>query len=415
MHTFNIALLVFGGVTLLLGLTSGVVKNRYSISEPIVAVLAGILVGPQVWGLIDLAPLGDPMFIVEEAARLTLAIALMTVALQLPDQFFSRHWRSLAVLLGAVMPLMWLVSGLLTYGLLDVSLPTALLLGAAITPTDPVLASSIVTGKIATEGLSGKLRHTISAEAGANDALAYPLVMLPMLIGREGWPAAVQTWALETILWQVIGSAAMGAVIGYLAGRLLDRIRKSPVVDLVTLQTVGLSLAVTVTGCVKLIHGEGLLAVFVAGVFMNRVITGEFGREKKEMNENFKRFLDIPVCVLFGTVLPWGAWHDLGLTGLGLAVAVLILRRLPAVLLFRPLLRTVATPAEALFMGWFGPIGIAALYYTHMVVDKGGDAVVWEAGSLIIFVSLIAHGVSATPLTLRMGRMRKKGGAAQGT
>jgi NhaP-type Na+/H+ or K+/H+ antiporter len=263
---------------------------------------------------------------------------------------------------------------------------------------------------MAVSRLPADLRHTIIAEAGANDALAYPLVMLPILIHHLGWQAAAPRWAWETILWQVIGSTAFGAAIGYGAQRLLNRIRRSADADPLTLQTVSISLAVTVAGGVKLIHGEGLLAVFVAGLFLNRAISGEFNIAKKELNENLKRFLDIPVFILFGMVLPWRSWIDLGPAGPGLAVAVLVLRRLPAVLLLRSFLPTVGTRAEGAFMGWFGPIGIAALYYAHVALAEGEDAIVWHAGSLIIFASLLVHGASATPLTDWLGRLQGRVG-----
>lgn len=109
------ALAVIGGLLLLLGLTSGLIKSRLPVSEPLVALLVGVIIGPAGLGFVDLKHWGDEMAFLEAAARLTLAISLMGVALRLPKGYSRRHWRTLAVLLGVVMPCMWLLSGWLVY------------------------------------------------------------------------------------------------------------------------------------------------------------------------------------------------------------------------------------------------------------------------------------------------------------
>ncbi len=94
----------------------------------------------------------------------------------------------------------------------------------------------------------------------------------------------------------------------------------------------------------------------------------------------------------------------MGWAGLLLALAVLLLRRLPAVLALKPLLGRVGGTRDALFLGWFGPIGVAALFYATFSVNKAGVEEAWVIGSLIICASIIVHGLSATPLTRLYGR-----------
>ena len=98
-----------------------------------------------------------------------------------------RHWRELLVVLGLGMPVMWLASSTLVYLVLGVPLLLALLIGAVLTPTDPVLSDSIVTGRLANETVPGRLRHAISAESGANDGLALLLMMLPVALLTDPW------------------------------------------------------------------------------------------------------------------------------------------------------------------------------------------------------------------------------------
>jgi sodium/hydrogen antiporter len=121
-----------------------------------------VLLGPAVFGLLESAGWGSQETILEQATRLTLAISLMGVALRLPERFPCRSWRSLAVLLGLVMPLMWLTSSLLVYVILGVPL----LVEALITPTDLHVSSTIVTGDVAEKNLPDRLRHILSGESG---------------------------------------------------------------------------------------------------------------------------------------------------------------------------------------------------------------------------------------------------------
>src|SRR5215204_2735845 len=141
-----VSLAAVGGLLLVLGMLGGVLKERTPVSEPLVALLAGVLTGPAALGLLDLADLGNQTVILEEAALVTLGIALVGVALRLPVGYASSNWRLLVVLLGILMPLMWIVSGLLVYLILGLPFWVSVLVGAIITPTDPVVASSIVAG-----------------------------------------------------------------------------------------------------------------------------------------------------------------------------------------------------------------------------------------------------------------------------
>src|SRR5215217_6409076 len=108
--------------------------------------------------------------------------------------------------------------------------------------------------------------------------------------------------------------------------------------------------------------------------------------------------------------LPWEGWLELGWKGLLLVAAVLLLRRLPAVLGLRPFLGPLRGEArDVLFLGWFGPIGAAALYYAAFSLRETGMEEVWVVGSLVICTSVVVHGITATPLTRLYGRLPRGG------
>jgi NhaP-type Na+/H+ or K+/H+ antiporter len=215
------ALAAVGGLLLVLGLLSGLIHESGFLSEPLFALLAGVLIGPAVFDLFDLAGLGDQETIPEGASLVTLGVALVGVALRLPEGWSSRNWRLLVVLLGVLMPLMWLSCSLLALWVVGLPLWVALLVGAIATPTDPVVASTIVTGGVAERNLPGRLRHAISAESGFNDGLALPFVLLPLLVLTRPAGDVLSYWLSHFVLWEVVGGAVLAALIGYAAGKTL--------------------------------------------------------------------------------------------------------------------------------------------------------------------------------------------------
>jgi NhaP-type Na+/H+ or K+/H+ antiporter len=398
----NTALAAVGALVLALGLLSKPVRRSF-LSEPLLALLLGVLLGPVALGLLEPTGWGSRETLLEEASRLTLAISLMGVALRLPKREPLRHWRALAVLLGLVMPLMWLTSGLLVYLILGLPFLVALLVGAVVTPTDPVVSSTIVTGDLATKTLPDRVRHTLSAESGFNDGLAYPFVLLPILLLSHPPGEALSRWLTHTLLWEVGVAVVFGALVGYGAGRLLEWAHGKGTMEQTSFLAYTLALSLAVLGAAKLLGSDGILAVFVAGLAFDAAVTEGDRAEEERVQEAVNRFFILPIFVLLGLTIPWEGWIELGWSGLLLALAVLLLRRLPAMLALKPLLGRVRGIRDALFLGWFGPIGVAALYYANLSVGEAGVEEAWVVGSLIICASILIHGLSATPLTRLYG------------
>jgi sodium/hydrogen antiporter len=406
LNVLYLSLAAVGGLLLLLGLLGGLLKERTPVSEPLIALLAGVLIGPAALGLLNLADLGDQTLILEEAALVTLGVALVGVALRLPVGYSRRNWRLLLVLLGIVMPLMWVAGGLLVYLIVGVPFWVAVLIGAIVTPTDPVVASSIVAGGVAERNLPASLRHAISSESGFNDGLALPFVVLPVLVLTEPPGEVLGHWLTHTVLLEIVAGTALAALMGYLAGKTLRWAEKKETMERSSLLTISLALSLTVLGVTELLHLNGVLAAFVAGIVFNFAGSSDAKESQEDIQEAISRFFDLPIFVLLGMALPWEGWLGLGWRGPLLVVAVLLLRRLPTVLALRPLLGPLRRQAkDVLFLGWFGPIGAAALYYAAFSFRETGIEEAWVVGSLIICASVLVHGVSATPLTKLYGRL----------
>lgn len=391
-----LAITAIGTVVLLIGLYSGAIQ-RSPISEPMLALGLGIILGPAITGLLTPEQWGETERLLRETARLTLAIGLMGVALRLPSGFFRQHWRSLAMMLGPVMVLMWLVSGALCWLFLGGGIWMAMLIGACLTPTDPILASSIVSGGFARQNLPAALRHTISGESGANDGLGLLLVMLPVLMMGKPADTAIIEWLTRTLLWEVLFAVVMGLLIGVAAGRLLHRAERRKTIAPTSLLSYSLALSLVVLGASQLLGSDGILAVFVAGRGFAAVTTVHERNEEERVQEAVNQFFVLPVFVLFGMLLPWNQWAELGWAGVALVAAVLLLRRVPALLVLHRWIGTLRPVSSGLFAGWFGPIGIAALFYAAHSSDRVGDQVIWHVTSLVVFGSILVHGVTATP------------------
>lgn len=385
----DILMATLGALALALGLASEPVR-RLPLSEPLAALVLGVLIGPEVMGLVEL-PSGEVEHILHVAARIALAISLMAVALRFPVQTYREHSRTIILLIVVVMAIMAAAGAALAVMLVGLPLAAACLLGAALSPTDPVLASSVVSGKPAEEQLPDRLRVVISGESAANDTLAYPLVFVALsaVAGNSllGGGAAA---AGRTLL-----GAALGVATGYAAGRLLIVSERHEDLEQSAFLVLTLALAFFALGAVSLAGGEAILGVLAAGLTYNAVISRSESREEWQVQEAINRFLVLPVFTLLGLALPWASWRGLGWGPVAFTVAVLLLRRLPWLLLLRRPLRM--SLHDAVFVGWFGPVGVAALYYlSHAREQVVISEVVWATGLMVIAASTVVHGVTAS-------------------
>lgn len=312
----------------------------------------------------------------------------------------SAGGRSLAIILGPLMVAMWAVSSLLVYWILDLNVWLAVLIGAVVTPTDPVLASTIVTGKFAEKHLPPRIRHLLAAESGLNDGLAYPFVFLPLLFLMPSHPNPILHWFTVTWLWDVGAAIILGLGFGYLAGKLLEWAQRKKMMDKQSFLVYLVAVSFVALGGIKLIGSDGILAVFMTGVGFDLVIEGSDIEQEENVQDALDLMTTITMFSLFGLAIPWQEWLSIGWQGLVLVVAILLLRRLPAFLMLNRFIPHTQGYKDALFMGWFGPIGVAAIFYANLAAHKTGLLQVWYVTSLVVMGSVIVHGVTAASLSV---------------
>lgn len=391
----NAVLIVLGGTLLVVGLLSRPLK-RVLLSGVLVALVLGILLGPDLLGVLD--PSGQPGHrkVLEEAARLTLGVALMAAGLQITRADLRENARRFASLLSVGMVGMWALTGLGAWLLLDLSFWQAFLLGAILTPTDPVVASTLVTGGLAEKNLPRRVRRTLQLESGANDGLALPFVLLSAYMLVEPADRALGHW-LGDVVQEVGVALVVGALVGYLCGRLVQLgIRRSEI-ESTNLLGLGIALALLTLGLVHVLGGNGILAVFVAAMSFSAVLEQDVREQLEQVQESVSKYFVLPVFILLGASLPFAGWHELGIAGLLFAAWVLAIRRPPVVPL--ALAGTRTPRRETAFLAWFGPVGVAAIFYATYIerFDLPEGETLFAATTLAIVASVVIHSLTATP------------------
>ncbi|AKD05032.1 cation:proton antiporter [Pontibacter korlensis] len=403
-NEINVIVAIIGGIVLVLGLGSKFLEKS-PVPATLLALLIGVLVGPEVFDFFDPAKLGNKSTILENAARLTLGVGLVSVALRVPKEYPRQNWKAMLILIGVGMLLMWMISSLLVYLILGIPFWLALLIGAIIAPTDPIAASPIVTGPVAKKNLPDRIRNAISFESGANDGLSYLFVFLPLLVLTKLNEEVVPHWLTHTLLWEVLGATAFGLLLGFVAAKLLQFSEKRDLIQEEWRLVYTVALAFIAVGAGKLIHSDEVLVVFAAGAAFVQVVNQEERGEEEKGQEAVNRFFSVPIFALLGTAIPWSGWMELGWKGILLAVAVILLRRPPVLLLLRYFLPGLRSTKDALFLGWFGPVAVAAIYYGSLAEHRLHNPLVWDVVSLIICTSVVVHGLSSTPLTKLYGKV----------
>lgn len=401
--TLDALLVAVGALGVVVAALSARIR-RLPVSEPLIALVIGVLVGPEVLGALSLPPITTEHATVHDATRILLVISVTGVALRYPFRSVRAQLRPVSILLLVAMPAMALISTGLTAWILGVTLSVALLLGTAICPTDPVLASSVVTGKAAEADLPERDRQILSLESGANDGLALAFVLAAVAVAR---PLPAER-AVGDILWQVLGAVILGVLAGWLGGRALRAGEEHGATDHGPMLLFTVLLALLVLGLSGVLHLDGVLAAFVAGLAFNLTSTGGERTAEVEIDEAINRFAVLPMFVLLGATIPWTIWRELGWAAVLLALAVLLLRRLPVLfLLKRPL--HLGWP-DALYLGWFGPVGVSAVFYLTLEAQELGlPESVMGAGIMVVAASTVAHGLTSSPGRLLYRRLTAKG------
>ena len=400
-------LLGLGAIVLLVS-WAPIALARLPMSLGIICVALGIVVFSS--GALSFDP--DPRTwdtVTERLTELVVIVSLMGAGLKLDRPLGWRRWGSTWRLLGVAMPLTIAATAWLGVAGLGYSLAMALLLGAAMAPTDPVLAADVQVGP-PRSGDEDEVRFGLTSEAGLNDALAFPFVHLAILAAAGGLASgpALGEWFAIDVVWKLAAGAGAGFLFGRAFGWLIFFSERSGLARLGD-GLVALSATFITYAATEMLHGYGFLAVFVCGLTIRAWERDHvFHDEMHRFADQFERLLMMLLLVLFGGAIANGLLAALTSTDIVVGLAIL--------LVVRPLAGLVAMAGsphrlrERALMAFLGIRGIGSVYSVAYALNHGefGDSErLWAMVGFIIAVSIVIHGITASPLLMRLASRRR--------
>jgi sodium/hydrogen antiporter len=421
--------IVVGGVFILMALSASVLK-RLPLSTSMLYLGAGVLIGPHALNLTSFDPVAESE-LVERLTEVAVIVSLFSAGLKLRVPLRDPLWRLPVVL--ASWSMMLTVGLIALVGVAGLGLPlgAAILLGAVLAPTDPVLASDVqVTGPRDRD----RLRFTLTGEAGLNDGTAFPFVMLGLgLLGLHETGDGGWRWLAIDVLWAIPGGLLVGWLFGSAAGRIILYLRREHKEALGLDDFLALGLIALSYGIALLLHTYGFLAVFAAGLALRKIEERAVGQEKapdevvakaaaEGREEEIATHPETAPAYMTQAVLGFTEQLErIGEVVVMLLVGVMIsISGIPAVafwfvpvllLVIRPLaaglgmIGSSATWLQRGFIAWFGIRGIGSIYYLMYAIQHGLPddlaQLLTRLTLAVVAASVVVHGVSVTPLMRR--------------
>lgn len=364
--------------------------------------------------------------VIQETTRLIVGIQCFAVGLELDERYLSKKAYALFALLGPVMTFGWLICALFITLLFETDFVTAMTIAACLTPTDPVLAASVLSNSQFSTRVPKRVRDLLSAESGCNDGVSFPFLYIGLsLLLKNTAGGVLKKWLLVTILYQCTVGVIVGIVLGHLFNRLFRLSHAREWMGEASYLTFYLLAAVFSIGLASVLGVDDFLVAFFAG-------RGFSHRQRSPLAETalpivIDMMINSAFFVFFGAMIPWESFHALDIITPArlviLLILILLFRRIPIVFaLFQlKLLPFVKTKTEALFVGHFGPMGVGALFLaiearaqletgTSLPMPSPPDdlpinrqrtvTLIWPIVCFVVFGSTMVHGFSTLAVSI---------------
>jgi sodium/hydrogen antiporter len=387
---FETAALVFGALLIVGALGSGLARRSF-LSMTAVFVVAGFVLGD---GGLEVLTFDAESEFVEDLATVALIVILFRDGLEVESEMLQKAWRLPVRKLALGMPITAVLIALVTHALTDLSWTESFLLGALLSPTDPVLSSSVVTNP----RVPRLVRHSLNLESGMNDGLALPAVLAftAALVSRGGDEDFI--W-YEFVLQDIGLGLVFGLVLGFIAAWAMPRGRgvlargipdhhKSLYVLGVAFATYGITVAEP--------SGNGFIGVFVCAITLG-IRRPDLGHTFAQRASDIVEVVKLGIFVVFGSLLTIDGLFGDGWAAVGIVAFTLLLAR-PIAIWISLVGEKVDTATKA-FMAWFGPKGVATMTFSILVLGQGiaeGERI-FNLAALAVFCSIIVHGLTDTP------------------
>jgi sodium/hydrogen antiporter len=387
-------LAIFGLILISGALLAGLARRSF-ISLAAVFVIAGFLVGDGGLELLEPDPSSD---VVAGLAVIALVVLLFRDGLEVEGEMLQTAWHLPLLKLALAMPLTAVLVAVAAHVVTDLDWTECFLLGALLSPTDPVLSSSVVTNP----RVPRVIRHSLNVESGMNDGLALPAVLaFTFALEAEGdfvW------W--QFVLQDVSVGFATGVVVAYAAAKIVPRgkdLHESVTAHQKALFALGVAFACYGLAAVPP-EGNGFIAVFVGAITLG-ILRPDVCESFESRSEDIIELVKLAIFVTFGALFTLGELFQDGWAAVAIVAFTLLVARPVSVFVSLVRVRQVDF-AEKAFMAWFGPKGVATMTFSLFVLGSAvaeGERIV-NIAALAVFVSIIAHGLSDTPASEWIGR-----------
>jgi sodium/hydrogen antiporter len=386
--SLDTAMLAFGALLMGGALVSGLVRRSF-LSMTALFVLVGFALGE---GGLELLTFDAGSGFVQALAIVALVVILFRDGLEVESEMLQTQWRLPLRKLVLAMPITAVVVAAAAHAFTDLGWGECLLIGALLSPTDPVLSNSVVTNP----RVPRLVRHSLNLESGLNDGLALPAVLAFSAALRVGEDDFVW-W--EFVLQDVTLGFAFGIVLGYLASVVLPRARglgESIPDHQKSLYALGTAFATYGIAVGLPPEGNGLIAVFVCAITLG-IRRPDLRSTFEARAEDIVEIVKLGVFVVFGALLTFDGLFGDGLGAVGVVLVTLLVARPVAIWL--ALIGTGLPAAWKGFMAWFGPKGVATMTFSLLVLADQipGNERIFNIAALCVFVSILAHGLTDEP------------------
>jgi NhaP-type Na+/H+ or K+/H+ antiporter len=353
----NVTYIAMGGFITTFAFGSYFIKERLFLSEALVGALFGIAMGPSASNVFNQNLFGgnSDTFMLE-FCRLIVGIQCFAAGVQSPGDYVKREWKSLATLLVPVMFVKFVISTVIVKYTLNFDWKESMIIAGCVTPTDPVLANSLINGAFAEQHIPQRLRLLIAAESGLNDGLGLMFFFFPFFLSSYSSVAeGIGYWILQVLLYQVLLAVFLGILIGYTYRKLLQVAHKRKWIDKESFLSLSLSVALLILGIFSRMGIDDVLGCFVAGaacswdMWLNEELKGS------HIQEVIDTLMNITFFIFFGTRIEWN--EVLNLPGVSLfqlllcCLLLIVFRRFPVVLAFKKYIPATTSWRECLFCG----------------------------------------------------------------
>lgn len=397
MNTYIVSITLIGIAALGMAWMPSITKRTH-ISYSIIYVLIGIIL----YSLLDNLPLPRPTQQEGYTLHLTelvVIVSLMGTGLKIDQPFSFKSWAVPFRLVTITMILCISIVAWLANAYLNFDIASALLLGAALAPTDPVLASDVQVGP-PLEKSKDNIRFSLTAEAGMNDGMAFPFTWLAIAYAtmKEADTSTLPLWLARDVVYRILAGVVCGIAIGKLLAHIVFYLPEKKNFIVIKDGFVAVSATLMVYGITEMLQGYGFIAVFVTAIALRNYELGhKFHRKLHDFTDQIERILLAIVLILFGGALVNGILDHL--------TRPMVLFSLLFVLVIRPLAGLVSMIGsqlhikEMLAISFFGIRGIGSFFYLAFAmyqINFARGKELWSMVAFIVLLSLIIHGLTAT-------------------